>query len=119
MYLKPGKRSAVKICLKCIFGVKSAKKNFFLIKILGSALILRVGWETGNTKFIPSGLSSSEYLFTTSFFFFDKGKYYGNEKLELKTPHFSVADMVCLCVNFSLAFCAQIGLILSTCVFFF
>ena len=29
MHLKPGKRSAVKMCLKCIFGVKSAKKNFF------------------------------------------------------------------------------------------
>ena len=27
MYLKPGKTSAMKIWLKCIFGVKSAKKN--------------------------------------------------------------------------------------------
>ncbi len=27
MYLKPGKTSAVKMCRKCIFGVKSAKKK--------------------------------------------------------------------------------------------
>ena len=27
-----GKRSVVKMCLKCIFGVKSAKENFFLNK---------------------------------------------------------------------------------------
>ena len=32
MYLKPGKIPAVKMCLKCIFGVKSAKKKFFLNK---------------------------------------------------------------------------------------
>ncbi len=28
MYLKPGKTAAVKICLKLIFRVKSAKKDF-------------------------------------------------------------------------------------------
>ncbi len=33
-----------------------SKKKIFLIRILGSALFLRVGRETGNTKFIPSGL---------------------------------------------------------------
>ena len=55
MHLKQGKRFVVKMCLKCIFGVKSAKK-IFEIKILGSVLFLRVGRETGNTKFIPSSL---------------------------------------------------------------
>ena len=57
-----------KICCKnvpemYIFGVKSAKKKFFLIKILGSALFSRVGRETGNTKnlFHPA-LAFEQYI---------------------------------------------------------
>ncbi len=55
-YLKPGKTSAVKICMKCIFGVKSAKKNFCWNKNFWVGPLLKGRRETGNTKFIPYGL---------------------------------------------------------------
>ncbi len=49
MYLKPGNTSAVKMCLKCIFGAKSAKKkkNFLHKKFKVGPLLKG---QSGNRK---------------------------------------------------------------------